>query len=82
MTRRFRSTQFVTCSNPGHNRRSVSCPEEGAFINSVEVESSENEVQALELDAFDREEDNVQPADSNSSFFVLHFVNETILDDD
>ena len=56
--------------------------EEEAFTNTVEVEESENEVQDLEMDAFDREEDNIPPADSTSSFFFLHFVNETILDDD
>ena len=79
------------CHNPGHNRRNASCPgpvleegdsEEEAFTNTVEVEESENEVQDLERDAFDREEDNVPPADSTSSFFFLYFVNETILDDD
>ena len=79
------------CHNPGHNRRNASCPgpvleerdsEEGAFMNTAEVDASENEVQALELDAFDREEDNVLQADCKSSLFFLHFVNETILDDD
>ena len=79
------------CHNPGHNRRNASCPgpfleesdsEEGALMITADVAASVNEVQALELDAFDREEDNVHQVDSNSSFFFLNFVNETILDDD
>ena len=84
---------MITCSvchNPGHNRRNTSCPgpavqeritEEEVSITATEAEDFDDEVQSLELDVFEKEE-TAQSSEFNSSFFFLHFVDETIVDDE
>ena len=83
--------KYSVCHNPGHNRRNASCPgpavqeritDEQVSINTTEAEEFEDDVQSLEMDAFEKEEETDQSSEINSSFFFLHFVNETIVDED
>ena len=69
------------CHNPGHNRRNASCPgtavqeritDEQVLINTTEAEEFEDDVQSLEMDAFEKEEETDQSSEINSSFFFLH----------
>ena len=51
-------------------------------MNTTEGEVFEDEVQSLEMDAYEKEEETARSSEFNSSFFFLHFVDETRVDDD
>ena len=82
------------CKNPGHNSRNATCPgppmaqevpeeelSEGAEDQLLEVNPHADVDNIVEVDDSEETEDNPD-ASLNLSYFVTHFVDETVIDDD